>query len=191
LWPRHIRLHTGLLAGLDVLNFEIAAVSNDRDLLHAKYFLCRFCRLGQQTYIEHLIRHLLFDDQFVLGVNRDLNIVTRCNMRVRRHRPTIGVGERDLIAASAVKYRQHLLTSLAALADRGDLLGQVLDPRAARCLLGSIARIETLEIVVKLSQPDELGQRRAREVAVLVVNGFDPRPIHRRQFPTEQIQLAT
>ena len=43
-----------------------------------------------------------------------------------------------------------------ALADRGDLLGQVLDPRATSSLLSGIARIEALEVVVELGigQPD-------------------------------------
>ena len=59
-------------------------------------------------------------------------------------------------------------------------------------MLGRIARIEALEVVVELGigQLDELGQRCPREIAVLVVDRLDPRPIHRQQFPTEQIQLA-
>ena len=32
--------------------------------------------------------------------------------------------------------------------------------------------------------------RCAGEVAILIVHGLDPRPIHRQQLPTKQIQLA-
>jgi hypothetical protein len=36
------------------------------------------------------------------------------------------------------------------LADRGDLLGQVLDPRATCLALGGIALVQTLEVIVEL-----------------------------------------
>ena len=36
------------------------------------------------------------------------------------------------------------------LADRGDLLGQILDPRATRCALAGIAPVQTLQVIVKL-----------------------------------------
>jgi len=38
---------------------------------------------------------------------------------------------------------------------------------------------------------DELGQGRPREIAILVVDRLDPRPVHRQQLPAEQVQLAT
>ena len=77
----------------------------------------------------------------------------------------------------------------APLADRGDLLCQVLDTRAARFALGGIALVETLKVIVELcvSEFDELGQRRAGEVAILVVDGRDPSAVYREQFATEQI----
>ena len=58
--------------------------------------------------------------------------------------------------------------------------------------LGGIALVETLKIVVELGvgELDELGQRRAREIAVLVVDRLDPRAIHRQQLSAEQVQLA-
>jgi hypothetical protein len=45
--------------------------------------------------------------------------------------------------------RQHLLASRAPLADRGDLLGQVLDPRATCFDLAGIALVQTLEAIVE------------------------------------------
>jgi hypothetical protein len=80
-----------------------------------------------------------------------------------------------------------------AFPDRGDFLGQVLDPRAACCALGRVALVQTLKIVLKLgvSGFDELGQGRPREIAILVVDRLDPRAIHRQQLPAKQVQLAT
>jgi hypothetical protein len=39
---RHVRFDPGLLAGLDVLDLEIAPISDDRDPLHAENLFCRF-----------------------------------------------------------------------------------------------------------------------------------------------------
>jgi hypothetical protein len=65
---------------------------------------------------------------------------------------------------------------LTPLPNRGDLLGQVLDPRAACCALGGVALVEALKIVLELgvSGFDELGQRPPREIAILVVDRLDP-----------------
>jgi hypothetical protein len=38
-----------------------------------------------------LVCDLLLDDQLVLGIDGDLHVVTDRNMRMRRHRPAIGV----------------------------------------------------------------------------------------------------
>ena len=60
------------------------------------------------------------------------------------------------------------------------------------CALGGIALVEPLQIVVELGvgQFDELRQRRAGEVAVLVVDRLDPGAVHRQQFAAEQVQLT-
>jgi hypothetical protein len=65
--PRHIRFHPGLLTGLDVLDLEIPAISNDRDLVDPEDLFGRLCRPSEQAHIEDLVRDLLLDDQFVLG----------------------------------------------------------------------------------------------------------------------------
>jgi hypothetical protein len=46
--------------------------------------------------------------------------------------------------------RQHVLASRAPRADRNDLLGQVLHPRASCCGLRGIALVEPLQIIVEL-----------------------------------------
>ena len=38
---------------------------------------------------------------------------------------------------------------------------------------------------------NELGQGRPREIAIFVVDGLDPRAIHRQQLSAKQVQLAT
>jgi hypothetical protein len=70
-----------------------------------------------------LVRNLLFDDQLVLRVDGDLHIVADRNMRMRRHRTAVRVGERDLALAGSIQFRQHVLVPLAPLPDRGDLRG--------------------------------------------------------------------
>jgi hypothetical protein len=42
------------------------------------------------------VTDLLFDDQLVLGIDRDVNVIAHGNKGVRRHRPTVGVAEGDL-----------------------------------------------------------------------------------------------
>ncbi len=97
-----------------------------------------------------------------------------------------------LVLAGAIQLRQHVLAPRTTGADGGDLLGQVVDPRATCCGLGGIALVKTLEVIVELGigQFDKPGQRGAGEVAVLVVDRLDAGAIHRQQFATEQIQLT-
>jgi len=74
-----------------------------------------------------------------------------------------------------VQRREHLLVPLTLLPNCGDLLGQVLDPRAACCAIRRIALVEPLKIVLELGDGDfdGLGHRRAREIAILVVDSLD------------------
>ena len=97
MWARHIRLDPSLFAGLDVLDLEIPTVGYDRDLFDTEDLFCRRRRLGEQPHVNNLVRDLLLHDQLVLGVHRCLDVVADGNVRVRRHRPAVGVSERDLI----------------------------------------------------------------------------------------------
>ena len=140
-----------------------------------------------------MVRNLLLDDQLVLGVDSDLHVVAHRNMRMRRHRSAVGVGKRDLALPRLVQFRQHVLVPFTPLPKRGDLLSQVLDPRAACCALRGVALVEALKIVLELGVGgfDELGQGRPGEIAILVVDRLDPRAIHCEQLPAKQVQLAT
>ena len=89
-----------------------------------------------------MVGDLLFDDQLVFGIDRHLRIVTDGDTGMRCHRTAVGVSERDLTLAGAVKFRQHFLAARLALADRGDLLGQVLDPRSRCRRFGGVAGVK-------------------------------------------------
>src|SRR5215467_8652270 len=65
---RHVRIDPGFLAGLDVLDLEIAPVGHHREALHSENLFGRFGGLGQQTHIDNLVGDLLLDDQLVLGI---------------------------------------------------------------------------------------------------------------------------
>jgi hypothetical protein len=112
---------------------------------------------------------------------------------MRRHRSAVGVGERNLALPRLVQFRQHVFVPLTPLANRGYLLGQVLDPRAACRTLRGVAPVEALKIVLELGVGgfDEPGQGRPREIAILVVDRLDPRAIHCEQLPAKQVQLPT
>src|SRR5215469_3228410 len=90
LWARHVRVEPGLLAGLDVLDLEIAPVGHDRDPLHSENLFCRFSGLCRQTHIHNLVGDLLLDDQLVLGIDGDLHVVAHRNMGMRRHCSAVG-----------------------------------------------------------------------------------------------------
>ena len=93
---------------------------------------------------------------------------------MRCHRPAVGVGERDLALPALVQLRQQVFVPFTPLPNRGDLLGQVFDARAIFPALGAVALVEALKIVLELGIGgfDELGQRRPREIAFLVVNAL-------------------
>jgi hypothetical protein len=59
---RNVRDAAGLLAGLDVLGLEVAAVGDDVDRLDVQNFAGRFCGLRQQPHVDDLVGHRLFDD---------------------------------------------------------------------------------------------------------------------------------
>ena len=70
-----------------------------------------------------MVGDLLLDDQLVLGIDGDLHVVAHRNMRMRRHRSAVGVGERDLALASLVQFRQQVFVPFTPPPNRGDLLG--------------------------------------------------------------------
>ena len=139
-----------------------------------------------------MVGHFLFDDQLVLGVDRDLNVVADSDARVRRHGAAVGIGQGYLVFARAFELLQHGVVLTALLAQSLDLLGEIFHPRAARRLFRGVALVEPLEV---LGQPlvgrlDEFLQRIAGEISILVVDRLDAGPVHRQQFASDQVELA-
>ena len=181
----------GLLASLDVLDFEVAAVGDDVDRLDAQNFAGRLGGLRQQAHVDDLVGHRLLDDHLVLRVDRDLNVVADADLRMRGHGAAVGIGQRDLVLAGPLELRQHRLVTAALLAERRDLFGQILRARAAACrAVLDIALVEPLEIIFQplVGAADELSQRSAGEVAVLVVDRLDAGSVDRQQLAAVQVE---
>jgi Transposase domain (DUF772) len=128
--------------------------------------------------------------RLVLRVGRCLNVVADADLRMRRHGPAVGIGQRYSALPRAFEFRQHRVVSTALLAKRLDLFCEIVHARAARSSFRDIAFVKPLEVIVEtlIGGLDECLQRAAREVAVLVVDRLDARPVHRQQFASEQIE---
>jgi hypothetical protein len=121
----------------------------------------------------------------IILFDRDLDVVADANLRIGCHRPTVGIGQRYLVLAGPLEFRQHRPVSVALVTDRRDLLGQVFCARAAaRSAFLDVALVQPPQIVVQplVGQADEILQRVPREVAILVVDRLDPGSVHGQQL---------
>ena len=112
---------------------------------------------------------------------------------MRGHGPAVGIGQRDLVLAGPVELGQHRLVTAALLAERRNLFGQVLRARAAPCrAILDVALVEPLEVVFQplVGAADELSQRRAGEVAILVVDRLDAGSVDRQQLAAVQVEAS-
>ena len=112
---------------------------------------------------------------------------------MRGHGAAVGIGQRDLVLAGSVELGQHRLVTAALLAERRNLFGQVLRARAAPCrAILDIALVEPLEVVFQplVGAADELSQRRAGEVAILVVDRLDAGSVDRQQLAAVQVEAS-
>ena len=113
-----------------------------------------------------------------------LNVVADADLRMRRHGAAVGIGEGYSLSPRAFQVLQHRVVAAPLLAQRFDLLRQIFGARAAGSGLRRVALVEPFEIFVEplVRRLDELLQRIAGEITVLVIHRFDPRSIHRQQF---------
>ena len=180
--------------------FEVAAIGDDVDRLDAQDLAGRFCGLRQEAHVDDLVGHRLLDDQLVLRVDGDLDVVANADLGMRGHGAAVGIGQRDLSLVGPLKLRQHRLISAALLAERCDLLGEILGARPTICRpVFDVAMVEPFEVFVQplVGCTDERAQRRAGEVAVLVVDRLDAGSVDRQQLaavevepPAQQHELA-
>src|ERR1700729_2299555 len=195
----NVRNATDPLTGLDVLDFEVAAIGDDIDRLDAQGLTGRLRGLRQQAHVHDLVGHRLLDDQLVLRVDRHLNVIPDGDLGVGGHGAAVRIGPRDLVLAGSLELSQHRLVAAALLAQRRDLLGQVLGARPGARPVRDIALVEPLEVVLQplVGCTDERAQRRAGEVAVFVVDRLDAGSVDRQQLaavevepPAQQHELA-
>ena len=122
-----------------------------------------------------------------------LNVVADADLRMRGHGAAVGIGQRDLVLAGSVELGQHRFVTAALFVERRNLFGQVLRARAApgRAIL-DIALVEPLEVVFQplVGAADELSQRRAGEVAILVVDRLDAGSVDRQQLAAVQVEAS-
>jgi hypothetical protein len=83
----NIRRHPRLLAGLYVLDLEVAAIGDDIDRLNLKDGAGPFGGV-KQAHVDDLIGHFLVDNH--------LDIVADGDLGMGGHRPAVGIGQRYL-----------------------------------------------------------------------------------------------
>jgi len=84
-----------LLAGQDLLAVKVAAISHSFELVHMQRGLCCLCRVRKMCRVIANVRHLMRNDQLMLGVDGGLHIVPDDTgpAATRRHRSAIGIGQ--------------------------------------------------------------------------------------------------
>ena len=85
---------------------------------------------------------------------------------------------------------QHRAVTIAPVAQRRDLAGEIFHARAVRPIFGDVAFVKTREIFLQplVGGLDEFRKRGAGEIPVFVVDRLDARPIHRQQLAAEEIE---
>ena len=85
----------------------------------------------------------------MLRVDGDLDVVADAGLGMRGHGAAVGIGQRDLSLVGPLELRQHRLISAALLAERCDLLGEILGGRHGCRTILDIALVQPLEVVLK------------------------------------------
>jgi len=108
--PRHQRGEAGVQTRLDLASVIVALVSHHHRHRPPKRLLRGRGHRTQLIPVARRVGHVLGDDEFVLGVDRGLHVVTDLDPPPAHHRPTVGIreGARGLAAR-----RQFLLEGRA------------------------------------------------------------------------------
>jgi hypothetical protein len=88
-----------LIARQDFLTVEVAAVGNGIERINLQNCLRLLGNIRELRTVRAHIRYLVCHDQMMLGINRNLHVVTQ-NARATAtcgHRSQVRIGERDLL----------------------------------------------------------------------------------------------
>ena len=72
----------GLFARSDVLGSEVTLVGDHVDFFDFENLSRRLRRALQQAHVDNIVRHRLFDNHLMLGVDGDLNVVADADLRI-------------------------------------------------------------------------------------------------------------
>src|ERR1700730_5674719 len=89
----------GLLAGADLLACVVAAISHSIERLNAHLGSRLLGHIRELMAVGTDVRHLVRDNEMVLGVDRSLHVVADDTgvLAARRHRARVRIGQRDLL----------------------------------------------------------------------------------------------
>ena len=110
---------------------------------------------------------------------------------MRGHGAAVGIGQRDLVLAGSLELSQHRFITAVPSPSAGIFSASILRARSAACRpVLDIALVEPFEVVLQplVGGTDERAQRRAGEVAVLVVDRLDAGSVDRQQLATVQVE---
>ena len=192
LWSGNVRNAAGPLTGLDVLDFEVAAIGDDVIVATS-----RISRAGSAVCVNRPMSTMAWSPPARRSACPSRRRRPGC---CSRRRPWCGRRWRgcpDRSARSGPRRfaragDEHRLVAAALLLERCDLLCQV-GPRPAACRpVRDIVLVEPLQVVLQplVGRTDERAQRAAGEVAVLVVDRLDAGPVDRQQLSCEGHCLA-
>ena len=167
------------LLELDVLAPEVAVIGD-----HASV-ISRISRAGSAVSFNRPISTTGSSPLWTISLfsrRQRLEVVADGDPGMRGHRPAVRIGEGiwfrpcSPISSIAVLLRFSL---------RASIFSARLSPARRPSLFRRVALVEALEIVGQsfVRGPDEIRQRIAGEIAILVVDRLDPRAVHRQQFP--------
>jgi len=173
---------------------KVAAVGQGGYLLTARGLLRLQRHRCKLMAIIPLIGHLVGYDQMMLGVDGNLDIVADGGgtFAAGRHRPGVGIGQRDLLVGRVLDRLLHYLQGLHLLAQAGNLLLQPDRLRLGDIALFAVGPVQCPQVTrdagLDLFHPSgDLGHR---IVLVTIVHRFELAAVDGNHSSGEQAQLA-
>ena len=190
---RNVGCDPGCFAVLNVLNLVVTPVRNGVDRFNCEVFPSRGGGLRQQAEVRDLAVNLLFGDQVVLGVHRDLRVVAHGDPCRGVHRTRVRIRKGQLRFAALVQRLAVPLQSRLLLPHRRDLRLEMRN--GVVCSIAIVLRVgfvHLLEVLFKtpVNALQLSLQRGPREVAVTVVHRLDARAVNGDQLASEQVEFT-